>query len=64
MELIAARSKEGEFPKVHVFTTFFYPKLQKEGYSNILKRWTRKVIQQTNLAQHLKLTVLAKESAL
>ncbi|CAL8094420.1 unnamed protein product [Orchesella dallaii] len=43
MGLIVLRSKENtEFPKVFAFQTFFYPKLLKEGYSNSLKRWTRK----------------------
>jgi len=44
MELISKRSKqEAAYPSVHAFSTFFYPKLMKEGYSNALKRWTRKV---------------------
>jgi Ulp1 family protease len=43
MEMIALRSQNGIFPKVHVFSTFFYPKYLTEGYSGILKRWTRRV---------------------
>ncbi len=41
MTLICERSKNGESPKVHAFTTFFYPKLIRDGYS-ALRRWTRK----------------------
>lgn len=40
MSLIAERSKQAEI-KIHTFTTFFYPKLLKDGYQS-LKRWTRK----------------------
>ena len=45
LDMIAARnkSKPNNWPSVYVFTTFFYPKYLNEGYSNILKRWTRKV---------------------
>jgi len=44
MDMIAERSRKVPgLPRVHVFTTFFYPKFLKEGYSNVLKRWTRKV---------------------
>ncbi|CAG7727028.1 unnamed protein product [Allacma fusca] len=44
LDLVALRSNyHNEWPSVYVFTTFFYPKYLKEGYSNILKRWTRKV---------------------
>jgi len=43
MDMIALRSKAGDTPRVHVYTTFFYPKYLKEGYSNMIKRWTRKV---------------------
>ena len=43
MSLICERSKESPgLAKVHAFTTFFYPKLIKDGYS-ALKRWTRKI---------------------
>ncbi|ODN05395.1 Sentrin-specific protease 1, partial [Orchesella cincta] len=43
MGLIVLRSKTTDnLPKVYAFQTFFYPKLLKEGYSNSLKRWTRK----------------------
>ena len=44
MDMIAERArKTPSLPSVHVFTTFFFPKFQKEGYSNMIKRWTRKV---------------------
>lgn len=41
MSLIAERSKESDI-KIHTFTTFFYPKLLKDGFQS-LKRWTRKI---------------------
>lgn len=41
MSLIAERSKQTDI-KIHTFTTFFYPKLLKDGFQS-LKRWTRKV---------------------
>lgn len=43
-ELIRKRSQDhaGLFPKVHVFNTFFYPRLQSKGYSGV-RRWTRKI---------------------
>jgi sentrin-specific protease 1 len=42
MSLICERSKTAcDLPKVHAFTTFFYPKLLKDGYA-ALRRWTRK----------------------
>ena len=41
--LIADRSrKQPNLPKVHVFNTFFYPTLLKNGYSRV-RRWTKKV---------------------
>ena len=46
MNLICDRSlkkKTDAQNKVHTFSTFFYPKLIKDGYSTILKRWTRKI---------------------
>lgn len=43
MSLICERNQnEPEMTKVYAFTTFFYPKLVKDGY-NTLRRWTRKV---------------------
>lgn len=43
MNLICERSqKENSLRKCYAFTTFFYPKLLKDGY-NSLKRWTRKI---------------------
>lgn len=42
-ELLAERSrKNSNYPSLYVFNTFFYPKLQSNGYESI-KRWTRKV---------------------
>uniref|UniRef100_A0A8C5P8K0 SUMO specific peptidase 1 n=1 Tax=Leptobrachium leishanense TaxID=445787 RepID=A0A8C5P8K0_9ANUR len=41
MNLLMERSKQKNFPKVHAFNTFFYPKL-KNGYQAV-KRWTKKV---------------------
>lgn len=40
MNLVATNAKG---LNAYPFTTFFYPKLIKEGYNNALKRWTRKV---------------------
>lgn len=42
MNLLIVRGSGGNFPKVHVMNTFFYPKLLSGGHSS-LKRWTRKV---------------------
>lgn len=45
MSLICERSKQEtakSYLKTHAFTTFFYPKLIKDGYAS-LKRWTRKI---------------------
>lgn len=42
-ELLLQRSKgNAKLPKIHIFNTFFYPKLKSNGFSAI-KRWTRKV---------------------
>lgn len=42
-ELLHQRSKANpNLPKIHIFSTFFYPKLKSNGYAP-LKRWTRKV---------------------
>jgi len=45
-ERVITRSKDpqftSEYSKIYAFTTFFYPKLLKDGF-NSLKRWTRKV---------------------
>lgn len=42
-ELLCQRSKENSnYPRLHIFNTFFYPKLKGGGYESI-KRWTRKV---------------------
>lgn len=43
MNLLCERSQQNtDVPKCYAFTTFFYPKLIKDGY-NSLRRWTRKV---------------------
>lgn len=45
MSLICERSKSDQsqtYLKTHAFTTFFYPKLIKDGYT-MLRRWTRKI---------------------
>jgi sentrin-specific protease 1 len=42
MNLICERSQQAQDRRVYAFTTFFYPKLIKDGYSS-LRRWTRKV---------------------
>lgn len=42
-ELLSQRSKGNlNYPRIHIFNTFFYPKLKSNGYESI-KRWTRKV---------------------
>lgn len=42
-ELLCQRSKENiNYPRLHIFNTFFYPKLKGNGYDSV-KRWTRKV---------------------
>ena len=41
--LIKQRSeKDMNLPKVHIFNTFFYPKIMKSGHAGV-KRWTRKI---------------------
>ncbi len=42
-----ANSKSGEYPEIHVFSTFFYTTLEK-GYAGV-RRWTRKVNASGNL---------------
>ena len=44
MSLLCERSKDQtrSLPKVYAMTTFFYPKLLKDGYSK-LSLWTKKV---------------------
>lgn len=42
-ELLSQRSKENSnLPRLHIFNTFFYPKLKSSGYDSV-KRWTRKI---------------------
>lgn len=47
LQLIRIRSIDENYPrplpKVYAFNTFFYTKLTTEGYTQQLKRWTRKV---------------------
>ncbi|NXF35907.1 SENP2 protease, partial [Nyctibius bracteatus] len=42
MKLLMERSNKEGYPKVHVFSTFFYPKLISAGYDAV-RRWTRGV---------------------
>ena len=42
MNLLIERGKSDNYPSVYAFNTFFYPKLDQNGYDS-LKRWTRKV---------------------
>lgn len=42
-ELLSQRSKQCvNLPRLHIFNTFFYPKLKGNGFE-LLKRWTRKI---------------------
>lgn len=40
MNLLVERNENRGYPALHVFSTFFYPKLKHSGYSSV-KRWTR-----------------------
>ncbi|XP_036063198.1 sentrin-specific protease 2-like [Onychomys torridus] len=40
MNLLVERNNKKGYPAVHVFNTFFYPKLKHGGYCSV-KRWTR-----------------------
>ncbi|XP_040594500.1 sentrin-specific protease 2-like [Mesocricetus auratus] len=40
MNLLVKRNENQGYPALHVFSTFFYPKLNHGGYSSV-KRWTR-----------------------
>ncbi|GLV42508.1 hypothetical protein CBL_03245 [Carabus blaptoides fortunei] len=42
VNLIQQRSERRNMPRVHSFSTFFYPKLMSSGYSS-LRRWTKRV---------------------
>ena len=42
MELLKERGTLDNYPKVHAFNTFFYPKITSGGHSAV-KRWTRRV---------------------
>ncbi|XP_045614294.2 LOW QUALITY PROTEIN: sentrin-specific protease 1 [Procambarus clarkii] len=42
MNLLMERGKNDNFPNVHAFNTFFYPKLMKTGFQTV-KRWTKKI---------------------
>ena len=41
MNLLMERGEQDNFPTVHAFNTFFYPKLMKGGQSSVA-RWTRR----------------------
>lgn len=42
-EMLCQRSKNNlNYPRLHIFNTFFYSKLKSNGYDSV-KRWTRKV---------------------
>lgn len=47
MNLLVERNKRPGLPALYAFNTFFYPKLNSEGY-NAVKRWTKG----TDLFQH------------
>ena len=40
MNLLVERNENQGYPALHVFSTFFYPKLKHSGYSSV-KRWTQ-----------------------
>nr|XP_034357447.1 sentrin-specific protease 2-like [Arvicanthis niloticus] len=42
MNLLVERNENQGYPALHVFSTFFYPKLTQSGYSSV-KRWTRTI---------------------
>ena len=42
MNMIMERGKQKDFPSVHAFNTFFYPKIVSSGHSGV-KRWTRRM---------------------
>ncbi|XP_053167940.1 sentrin-specific protease 2 isoform X2 [Hemicordylus capensis] len=42
MNLLVERNKRSELPVLYAFSTFFYPKLNSEGY-NAVRRWTKEV---------------------
>ena len=42
MELLRDRGKKDNFPSVHVFNTFFYPKVMSNGHQGV-RRWTKQV---------------------
>lgn len=42
MNLLVERNKKQEYPALHAFSTFFYPKLKSGGYQAV-KRWTKGV---------------------
>lgn len=41
MNLLIERGKNDNYPNVHAFNTFFYPKLMKTGFQSV-RRWTKK----------------------
>ncbi|XP_029462336.1 sentrin-specific protease 2 isoform X2 [Rhinatrema bivittatum] len=42
LSLLVERNKEQHLPRLHVFSTFFYPKLYSGGYYSV-RRWTKHV---------------------
>ncbi|XP_015726576.1 sentrin-specific protease 2 isoform X2 [Coturnix japonica] len=42
MNLLVERGKKDDYPTVYAFSTFFYPKLDSDGYRAV-RRWTRNV---------------------
>ncbi|XP_071453796.1 uncharacterized protein [Hetaerina americana] len=42
MDMLTQRGQSDDYPSVYCFNTFFYPKLNSNGYSSI-RRWTKKV---------------------
>ncbi|XP_049626817.1 sentrin-specific protease 2-like [Suncus etruscus] len=42
MNLLVERNKKQDYPALHAFSTFFYPKLKSGGYQAV-KKWTKEV---------------------
>lgn len=38
-----ATKNADKYPKIHIFNTFFYQKLQTDGYPSV-RRWSKKVL--------------------
>ena len=58
--MIAERSREdaerGQGKKLHVMSSFFYPKILQTGYTGV-RRWTRKVSLALNNEVHVQASV-------